>query len=134
MACHAFRITVLAAAAACLAGCASTRQTESLLTAAGFQEVPAAAAGITEPADRLPPGEITLRPKGGTNYYLFPLPRGDAVYLGQEPQYQEYQRLLQKQQAADAAAGRARLMASPQWTGWGAWDGPLIPVPTPTSR
>jgi hypothetical protein len=127
------RLVVLAAALL-LAGCASTRQTESLLTAAGFREVPTASMGFAGSTNSLPPGEVTLRSQGGTNFYVFPLPQGDAVYVGEEPQYQEYRRLLQQQQASEAAAGRARLMASPQWTGWGAWDGPLITVPTPTSR
>lgn len=130
---HTPRFAVLTAALL-LAGCASTRQTESLLTTAGFREVPAASMGLAGFTNPLPPGEVTLRSQGGTNYYLFPLPHGDAVYVGEEPQYQEYQRLLQQQQAAEAREGRARLMASPQWTGWGAWDGPLITVPTPTSR
>jgi len=131
------RIAILLAAAF-LAGCASTQRTESLLTAAGFQQVPATSPQLSGSVQELPPGRITLAPRGGTNFYLFPASgrqsESSLLYVGGEAQYEEYQRLLKQQEAADAAAGHARLMSSPNWTGWGAWDGPLITIPTPTSR
>ncbi|MCW5559053.1 MAG: hypothetical protein KIT22_14640, partial [Verrucomicrobiae bacterium] len=115
-------------------GCASTKPTENLLSAAGFQALNTPTPQQLERLSALPENTVTTVPKDGTNYFVFPVPGRKILYVGLEPQYREYQRLLQQQQAADAALGRARLMSSPRWTGWGAWDGPLITIPTPTSR
>lgn len=45
----------------------------------------------------LPAGKITPARFDGGVYYTFPDPKKNVLYIGQEPQYQEYQRLCLQQ-------------------------------------
>ena len=102
-----------------------------MLTASGFHVVPATSTAQETRLAELPPGQISQVPRNGTNAYVYPLPKKQLLYVGGEAQYEEFQKRQAEQKKAEEALGRARLMAVPTWSGWGAWDGPIFNPPTP---
>ena len=79
-------------------GCSTTSEKENMLSAAGFKMVPADTPGRQAHLSSLPADKITPVQRNGVVYYTFPDPKHNVLYVGQEPQYQEYQRLrLQNQ-------------------------------------
>lgn len=116
------------------AGCSTTKQTESLLSAAGFRIMNASTPQQLERLTALPENTVTSVPKDGTNYFVFPVPDQKLLYVGLEPQYQEYQRLRLQKQLADEKLAAAQLNSMPTWDGWGAWGGPIYVAPTPYIR
>ena len=105
------------------AGCSSTADKESMLTAAGFQRISADTPQRQQHLRSLPPDQITQVQRNGANYYTFPDPKQNVLYVGQEPQFQEYQRLrYQDQIAMQEQLNIAR--ADQDFTWWGVW-GPM---------
>lgn len=82
-------------------GCSSTRNNEIMLSAAGFKTVPADSAERQAHLNSLPADKITPVERNNVLYYAFPDPKKNVLYIGQEPQYQEYQRLCIQQQMLD---------------------------------
>src|SRR5215469_15432856 len=81
-------------------GCSTTSQKENMLGAAGFKMVPADTPAKEAHLKTLAPDKITPVERHGTMYYAFPDPKHNELYVGQQPQYEEYQKLrLQKQMA-----------------------------------
>ena len=129
----------LVAAALPLAACATvpgerSSNMEQLLTAAGFQAVPANTDARRQELMALPAGRLIAQPHGNGFTYVLADPRGcDCLYIGDASDYQRYQSLaLQQklaQQKADAAADY-RLSAM-NWSLWGpyrdwSWSGPIF--------
>ena len=93
----------------------ATRSIEQMLAAAGFEmkvaDTPEKAADLRT----LPMRKMTVRRQGAASYYIFADPDVcNCLYVGTEPQYQEYQRLLLKKELADE-----QLDASMNWGLWG---------------
>ena len=97
LACSAFAAVLLA----CGSGCASTKQTEDLLTAAGFKARPATTPAQQAKLKSLPAHKVSPVEKGGKKHYLYPDAARNVVYVGDSAQYEEY-RKLRKQQAWEA--------------------------------
>jgi hypothetical protein len=77
-------------------GCASTEETETLLTEAGFKTVVA-----TDPAQRqLRPYKVTVMERNGENYYAYADPARNQVYVGNQSQFQRYRQLKRELEAA----------------------------------
>jgi hypothetical protein len=129
----------LVAAALPLAACATvagerSSNMEQLLTAAGFQAVPANTDARRQELLTLPAGRLIAQPHGNGFTYVMADPKGcDCLFLGDAADYQRYQSLaLQQklaQQRADAAADY-RLSAM-NWGLWGpyrdwGWSGPVF--------
>jgi hypothetical protein len=76
------------------AGCASTQQTENLLSAAGFRTVIA-----TGPEQQLRPYKVTLTEQNGKTYYVYADPARNQIYLGDQSQYQTYRQLKKQLEA-----------------------------------
>jgi hypothetical protein len=74
-------------------GCATTQQTENLLSTAGFKTVPASTPKQQERLKTLTPGKITSAKRGGKTYYVFPDPARNQLYVGSQTEYQKYQQL-----------------------------------------
>ena len=104
-------------------GCASTQQMETMLSAAGFRMVPATTPKQEAQLTRLPAGKVTLVPRGGTNYFLFPDLKKNVLYVGQQAQYQAYLQLRLKAQLAEEKAGEANLMSTSDLDDFGLWSG-----------
>ncbi len=97
-----------------VAGCATmprgeTRSVEQMLTAAGFQmkvaDTPEKAADLRT----FPTRKMTVQRRGAASYYIYADPDVcNCLYVGTEPQYQEYQRLLLKKELADERLDESR--------------------------
>lgn len=103
-----------------LAGCSTTRQTENLLSAAGFNMLPANTPQRQAHLKTLPPHQITMVVRDGKTYDVYPDEAHQVLYVGQEAQYQEYQKLRLQNQMAEDQVQAAEMNSE---AGWGAWGG-----------
>lgn len=111
------------------AGCATTQDTTNLLSAAGFNMIPATTPQQESELGSLPTGKVSLVPRDGTNYYVFPDRGHKILYVGQSAQYQEYQRLRLQKQLATEQLTAAQMNSTTAWTTWGPWSVPvMVPV------
>ena len=123
-------VIVLAAVVVALSGCATIRRhealdTERVLSAAGFHmklaDTPAKLANL----QALPTRRLVANERAGRLYYVYADPEVcRCLYVGTEPQYQEYQRLALQKQLADEnlmAAQNFLSGATMNWGGWGPW-------------
>jgi hypothetical protein len=76
-------------------GCASTQQTENLLSAAGFTTVI-----VTNPQQQLRPYKVTVTERNGEAYYVYADPARNQIYVGDRSQYQRYRKLKKELHAA----------------------------------
>jgi hypothetical protein len=116
------KILGTAALMALAVGCASTKQTEDLLSAAGFKITPATTPQQQAHLKTLPPHKVTMVKRATKTYFVYPDTARQVLYVGQEAQYQQYQKLLAQTQAAEDQVRAAEM----DWeTGWDAWGGVL---------
>ena len=109
-------------------GCATTKQTENLLSAAGFKAMPATTPQQQAHLKSLPPHKVTMVQRDGKTYYVFPDQAHQVLYVGQDAQYQEYQKLRLQNQMAEEQAQAAEMNSEAGWTAWGAF-GDVVGVP-----
>jgi hypothetical protein len=107
--------------AALAIGCSTTHDKENMLSAAGFKMVPANTPARQAHLNSLPNDRITPVQRNGVTYYTFADRKNNVLYVGQEPQYQEYQRLRLKQQMAQEQLAAAQMNQEDEWGVWGAW-------------
>ena len=89
---------VLALALAAGACATATRNTESMLTQAGFRQVPADTPKKLAHLQTLPERRIVIRTHQGKQYYVYADPDVcKCLYMGNSDQYQRYQQLVQAQ-------------------------------------
>src|SRR5690348_5270364 len=74
-------------------GGANTQQTENLLSAAGFRTIIATTPQQQQHLQSLPRDAITAVQRKGQTYYVFADPAHNQIYVGNQLQYQRYQRL-----------------------------------------
>jgi hypothetical protein len=103
-------------------GCASSRhqETENLLSAAGFKTVTADTPRRQADLTNLPAHQITRTERDGQVYFVYPDPPNNLLYIGQQEQYNQYQRLRLQRQMAQDQLSAAQLNAS-YWGAWGPW-------------
>jgi hypothetical protein len=104
-------------------GCSTTKQTENLLSAAGFKMIPATTPEQQAHLKTLPPNKVTMVVREGKTYFAFPDAKQQVIYVGQQPQYDAYQKLRLQKQMADEQAQAAELNSEPAWGVWGGWGG-----------
>jgi hypothetical protein len=124
-----FIIIAVAAVVAFVTGCSSTsatRQTEELLSAAGFKAVPATTPEQQAHLKTLPRDNVTMVQRKGTNHYVFPDVKNQVLYVGQAAQYQEYQKLRLQNQMAEDKAHAAELNSENAWNAWGLDVAPVL--------
>jgi len=120
-------VIVLAAVVVALSGCATIRRhealdTEQVLSAAGFHmqlgDTPEKLTSLQAlPTRRLVPNE-----RDGRLYYVYADPEVcRCLYVGTEPQYQEYQRLALQKRLADEELMAAQDFLSGATMNWGPW-------------
>jgi hypothetical protein len=122
-------LCVAIAGAAALGGCAAihrseARQTEDLLSAAGFHQFPADSPERINALKTMKPRTITTVSKNGKIYWVYPDPTNcNCLYAGTESQYQAYKRLALQKQIADEnlAAAEAAQDAAMDYDMWGPW-------------
>jgi hypothetical protein len=103
-------------------GCASTKtkQTEKMLSAAGFKIVAASTASQQQKLQTLPPGKVTVAKRSGKTYYVFPDATHNQIYVGNQEQYQAYQQILSdnKISAQERVSVEMNEDAPVGWDGW----------------
>ena len=115
-------------------GCSTTKQTENMLSAAGFKMMPATTPEQQAHLKSLPPNKVTMVVRDGKTYFAFPDIKQQVLYVGQQAQYDAYQKLrLQKQLAADQVQA-AEMNSEPAWGAWGGWGGMGFVEPVPVFR
>ena len=67
-------------------GCATTKDRENMLSAAGFKMMPANTPEKEAHLKSLPADKITTVQREGTVYYVFPDQKNNVAYVGQEKQ------------------------------------------------
>ena len=100
-------------------GCSSTKQTENMLSAAGFKIMPATTAEQQAHLKTLPPHKVTLVRRDGKNYFVYPDVANQVAYVGQDAEYQQYQKLRMQKQLAEEQAQTAELNSEAAWGVWG---------------
>ena len=123
------QVVVLAAVLIALSGCATIRRhetldTEQTLSAAGFHmklsDTPEKLADLRA----LTPRRLVPHEREGRLYYVYADPEVcRCLYVGTEPQYQEYQRLALQKRLADEElmAAQNNQNAAMNWGLWGPW-------------
>lgn len=105
-----------------LAGCAAihrseARNTEQLLTAAGFQAKPADTPTKLANLQTMPPRQLVARSKDGNFVYTYADPDYcQCLYVGGPKEYSAYQRL-----AVQKEIDREQQEALMDWEMWGPW-------------
>jgi hypothetical protein len=111
---------VCAAALLVLAsGCTSTERKENMLSAAGFKSIAANSPQRVEHLKSLSDDRLTTANLNGYNYFFFPDWTENVLYVGQEPQYQRYQKMRLENELPAARVETAKVTGD--WVGWGSW-------------
>ena len=103
------------------AGCSTTSERTNMLSAGGFKTVAANTPPKEEHLKTLPRDKITAVQRNGTMYYTFPDPKNNVLYVGQEEQFQRYQKLRYQKQLADEQLNTAEMYNEGPWGAWGGW-------------
>jgi hypothetical protein len=117
----------IVALAILIGGCAAMRreeaqQTESILSAAGFQMKPADTPDRIAHLSTMTPRKIVPHTKDGKLFYVYADPKGcNCLFVGDEQAYQRYQQLALKQQLAQEQLMAAQMNedAAMNWGLWG---------------
>jgi hypothetical protein len=102
-------------------GCSSTGEKQNMLSAAGFRAVPADSPERQTHLKSLPRDQITPVRRDGTVYYVFPDPKNNILYMGDEQNYQKYHQLRFQRQLADDQLAAAQMWNTAPWGVWGPW-------------
>ena len=110
-------LIVLAAAGCLTMQAAGTRSTEQILSAAGFHIEAADTPEKLADLQTLPARQVLPWTQDGKTSYVYPDPSVcHCLYVGSEPEYQQYQRLRLQKDIADEESSAAL-----NWGSWGAW-------------
>ena len=78
---------------AMIVGCASPRNTEGMLSEAGFSRFQASTFEQTNHVQSLPADRLTAIQLSGKTFYVFPDPARNQIFIGNTEQYQTYQQI-----------------------------------------
>ena len=115
-------------------GCATTKQTENMLSAAGFKIMPATTPDQQAHLKSLPAHKVTMVQREGKTYFAYPDQKQQVLYVGQQAQYNEYQKLRMQNQLAEEEMKAAEMNAESSWGMWGGWGGMGFVEPMPFRR
>jgi len=100
-------------------GCSTTKHTENMPVGGRLQNSAgehSRAAGSTPFPSRRQNHDGSAR---RANYFVFPDPAKNVLYVGHEPEYQKYQKLRLENQLAQEELNTAQMNAD--WGPWGPW-------------
>jgi len=120
-----------------LGGCASMElarreNTENLLSAAGFEIIPANTPERQRSLAALTPYTIVRNLNGDEVRYAYANLEQNILYSGSQDSYAKYQQFRLQQQIANAnvQAAHLNMNAAHQWNDWACWGPPVI-IPPP---
>jgi hypothetical protein len=107
-----------------VAGCASTKQTETFLTAAGFKVITPATPKQEQKLKSLPPDKITTVVRNGKTYYVFPDAAHNRAFLGTTNEYQNYLQIVADNKIAEQDRIGAEMDSADggDWSDWVSWE------------
>jgi hypothetical protein len=108
-------------------GCASTKQTEDLLSNAGFKKIPATTPAQQTHLQSLPNHKISQAQRDGKTYFIYPDASHNVLYVGQAAQYQRYQQLREKSELTEEETNQQMLKRDNDWSPWGPWPADYMP-------
>jgi hypothetical protein len=123
------RHTIVACAVLVLViGCATVKTRQEMLSEAGFRLVPATNAQQQAHLKTLPTDRFTMTVRNGTNYFVIPDLKTNALYVGQYAQYLKYEKLRFQNEQVEVRGNDAewadRVTDSGVWNSFGDWGGP----------
>jgi hypothetical protein len=101
-------------------GCASTHQTEDLLSAAGFKIIAANTPQQQQHLKTLPSHKMRRVHRKGKTYYVYADPAHNLIYVGNQLQYDQYRDLRLAKNVFEQDLQDAELNAQ-EAAGWEAW-------------
>jgi len=104
------------------AGCASPKQTENLLSLAGFKPVAASTAKQQHQLKALPPDKVSRIERKGKTYYVFPDVAHDRAWVGSPKQYRDYLQIRSDYQLSNESLAAAK-MGQDSPSDYDDWDG-----------
>ena len=106
------------------AGCSTTKQTETYLTAAGFKTVMVTSPAQEQKLQSLTPGKIIKVVRKGKTYYVFPDQAHHRIFVGNAEEYQSYQQVVADSKIAgqDRMGAEMELADGDEWSDWGSWE------------
>jgi hypothetical protein len=104
-----------------VAGCMTTRQTEDLLSEAGFKKIDAVTPQQQAHLKSLPAHQVTTVLRDGSEYYLYPDVRHLLLYVGQRQQYEKYEELCQQYKQAVYRSNEWIMNQEAIQSTWGDW-------------
>lgn len=110
----------------CIAvGCVSTKKTESLLLEAGFKITRADTPEKQAHLKSLPGEKLIRVNRNGVVYYVYADVKNNLLYVGREPEYQQYKNDLWLAQRTKENQNQAEFLdgtASAIWNDGGVWE------------
>jgi hypothetical protein len=100
--------------------CASTHETEDLLSAAGFKIVVANTPQQQQHLKTLPAHKMRVVHRKGKPYYVYADPAHNLIYVGSQLQYDQYRDLRLAKNVAEEDLQDAELNAQ-EAAGWEVW-------------
>ena len=100
-------------------GCSTTTEKAHMLSAAGFKAMPANTPQREEHLKYFDADKLTVANLNGYNYYIVPDRSEGVLFVGQQPQYERYQRMRLQNQLAVANVKTA--VVDDGWLLWGEW-------------
>jgi len=103
-------------------GCASNkaRDTQNLLSAAGFHTLTPTTPQQQASYDSLPPNEVQRREADGKVLYAYADKKNGILYVGNEANYQRFRQLGHQQRIAEQQLAAAQMNQSTSMN-WGYW-------------
>lgn len=105
------------------AGCATTKHTETYLTAAGFKMIAVTTPKQEQKLKALPPDKITTVQRNGKTWYVFPDAAHHQIYLGTPNEYQNYRQIVADNKIAEQDRMSTEMdVDGGDWNDWGSWE------------
>jgi hypothetical protein len=122
---NSLKCIVLIALAVSAVSCADLKNEENLASAAGFKIITPTTPEQEALLKKLPKDQVTRINYQGKTHFVLPDVKNNVAYVGNEAQYQEYQKLRLQQQMSNDNLEAAEMNedASMNWGAWGGWYG-----------
>ncbi|MBN1342855.1 MAG: hypothetical protein JXQ73_09265 [Phycisphaerae bacterium] len=102
-----------------LGGCAATRQTEQMLSAAGFKMTSADTPEKLAHLKALPQYTLLTREHDGRPYFVYADAASKRLYSGDQKAYEQYQKMAFEQGVAEEESEAADEATAEGWGIWG---------------